>query len=125
MMSDWKTDGELYDAAEAAANKLIELINHEGQAWVPSPNAPPNVAREGIEGSIHLDAQDCLSLDPQKIIDEYERMQKLGRALDIEQESDINDRIREIDYSIQEWHGDGADAFRAQLSRIETFFGQQ
>jgi hypothetical protein len=71
------------------------------------------------------DADDVLSLDPQKIIDEFERMKKVGRALDKETSSDIVDAFRKIDYSVQDWEGDGADAFRRQISMIQAFLGQQ
>ncbi|MEV5718510.1 hypothetical protein AB0L41_31880 [Amycolatopsis mediterranei] len=126
-MGDWKSDDEVRSAADRAARRLIDLFDDEQPdgKWLGSPEAYPAgggaVLLQGLLG----DADDVLSLDPQKIIDEFERMKKVGRALDKETSSDIVDAFRKIDYSVQDWEGDGADAFRRQISMIQAFLGQQ
>ncbi|MDX3193801.1 hypothetical protein PV458_35835 [Streptomyces sp. MN03-5084-2B] len=126
-MGDWKSDDEVRSAADRAARRLIDLFDDEQPdgKWLGSPETYPNgggaVLLQGLLG----DADDVLSLDPQKIIDEFERMKKVGRALDKETSSDIIDAFRKIDYSVQDWEGGGADAFRRQISMIQAFLGQQ
>lgn len=71
------------------------------------------------------DVDKVLSLDPQKTMDEFERMKKIGRALDHDTSSDIIDAFRKIDYWVQDWEGSRADAFRHQISMIQAFIGQQ
>lgn len=68
-MAMWPSEDELRDAAERLIKKLIELYD----MFVGNPDYYPPSAAEPIFESLRLDAQDYLSLDPQRIEDEYER----------------------------------------------------
>jgi hypothetical protein len=124
-VDDWKSDAEVYDAADQAGRKIIELVNSEGEVWLGPPEHYPAGGGAVVLAGIRQDATDILSLDPQKIIDELERMQKVGRAIYQDQSSEIIDAFRSIDYSVQDWQGDGARAFQNQVSKIQAFIGQQ
>ncbi|MBE8519369.1 hypothetical protein ILP97_17955 [Amycolatopsis sp. H6(2020)] len=126
-MADWKSDDEVRSAADRAARRLIDLFDHEQPdgKWLGSPETYPNGGGAVLLDGMLGDADRVLSLDPQKIIDEFERMKKVGRALDHDTSSDIVDAFRKIDYSVQDWEGDGADAFGRQVSMIQAFLGQQ
>lgn len=75
--------------------------------------------------SLRLDAQDYLALDPQKIIDEFERMLTAG--------SDVGDNavaMSELDLMnnthLENWAGTAADAFKKRVSMVrEVGDGQQ
>ncbi|WP_410597894.1 hypothetical protein [Amycolatopsis sp. lyj-23] len=126
-MGDWKTDDEVRSAADRAARRLIDLFDHEQPdgKWLGSPETYPGGGGAVLLRGLLDDADKVISLDPQKIIDEFERMKKVGRALDQETSADIIDAFRTIDYSVQDWEGGGADAFRRQVSMIQAFLGQQ
>ncbi|QFU86405.1 hypothetical protein YIM_05935 [Amycolatopsis sp. YIM 10] len=87
------------------------MFNEEGEAWLPSPEHYPGGGGAVLVDSFRQDALDVLSLDPQKIIDEFGRMQGGARAISREN-SEVVDAFRMIDYSVQDWRGNGADAFR-------------
>ncbi|SEF37137.1 hypothetical protein SAMN05421837_112250 [Amycolatopsis pretoriensis] len=126
-MADWKTDDEVRSAADRAARRLIDLFDDEQPdgKWLGSPETYPNGGGAVLLRGLLDDAGKVISLDPQKIIDEFERMKKVGRALDQDTSTDIIDAFRTIDYSVQDWEGGGADAFRHQISMIQAFLGQQ
>ncbi|WP_410628039.1 hypothetical protein [Amycolatopsis sp. cmx-8-4] len=126
-MADWKSDDDVRSAADRAARRLLDLFNDEQPdgKWLGSPEAYPSGGGAVLLRGLLDDADKVLSLDPQKIIDEFERMKKVGRAIDKDTSSDIVDAFRKIDYSVQDWEGGGADAFRQQISKIQAFLGQQ
>ncbi|MEV7040695.1 hypothetical protein [Amycolatopsis sp. NPDC051061] len=126
-MGDWTSDDEVRSAADRAARGLIDLFDDEQPdgKWLGSPEAYPDGGGAVLLRGLLDDADQVLSLDPQKIIDEFERMKKVGRVLDQDTSSDIVDAFRKIDYSVQDWEGGGADAFRHQISMIQAFLGQQ
>lgn len=126
-MGDWTSDDEVRSAADRAARGLIDLFDDEQPdgKWLGSPEAYPDGGGAVLLRGLLDDADKVLSLDPQKIIDEFERMKKVGRVLDQDTSSDIVDAFRKIDYSVQDWEGGGADAFRHQISMIQAFLGQQ
>ncbi|MCE7003204.1 hypothetical protein LWC34_10225 [Kibdelosporangium philippinense] len=126
-MGDWKSDDEVRSAADRAARRLIDLFNHEqpGGKWLGSPKVYPSGGGAAVLHGLLGDADIVLSLDPQKIIDEYQRMQKVGRELNQDTSAEIVDAFRAIDYSVQDWEGSGALAFRRQVSMIQAFIGQQ
>jgi uncharacterized protein YukE len=86
----------------------------------PSPNAEATFVKSFI-----LDAEDFASMDPQKIIDEYQRMQKAADATD----SDSSDAVKGLRTAqariAANWHGAAADAFAGQMTTIEQFMEQQ
>jgi hypothetical protein len=126
-MGERKSDDEVRSAADRAARRLIDLFDDEQPdgKWLGSPEAYPNGGGAVLLRGLLADAEEMLSLNPQKVIDEFERMKKVGRALDQDTSSDIIDAFRKIDYSVQDWEGGGADAFRRQVSMIQAFIGQQ
>jgi hypothetical protein len=126
-MGDWKSDDEVRFAADRAAHRLIDLFNNERPdgKWLGSPEVYPDGGGAVVLRGLMEDADQVLSLDPQKIIDEFERMKKVGRALDQDTSSEIIDAFRSIDYSVQDWEGAGAQAFQHQISMIQAFIGQQ
>lgn len=102
----------------------MELYNDEGEVWLPAPENYPSGGGAVVAGSFRQDALDVLSLDPQKIIDEFGRMQAGTRTISREN-SEVVDAFRMIDYSVQDWQGKGADAFREHVSRLDAFLAQQ
>ncbi|QWF80361.1 hypothetical protein [Amycolatopsis sp. CA-230715] len=124
-MPDWPSDHQVLDTAEKLGAKIIDLLNDAGgDAWPGSPGIPGSPG-DTIVRSLHHDALDVLSLDPQKISDEFERMQTVCRSMSLTESSDLIDAFRSIDYSVQDWQGDGARAFQPQVSMIQGFVGQQ
>ncbi|GAA1967018.1 hypothetical protein [Amycolatopsis minnesotensis] len=122
---DWPSDHQVLDTAEKLGAKIIDLLNDAGgDAWPGSPGIAGSPG-DTIVRSLHHDALDVLSLDPQKISDEFERMQTVCRSMSPTKSSDLIDAFRSIDYSVQDWQGDGARAFQRQVSMIQGFIGQQ
>jgi hypothetical protein len=77
-MGDWKSDDEVRSAADRAARGLIDLFDDEQPdgKWLGSPEAYPDGGGAVLLRGLLDDADQVLSLDPQKIIDEFERMKK-------------------------------------------------
>ncbi|MEV4318274.1 hypothetical protein [Actinocrispum sp. NPDC049592] len=117
-MADWKTDAELYDVAQELGNKIADMYTDAG-VWV---SAGTNV--NAVVESVRLDAEDFMSLDPQKIIDEFERMQRA--ASQTGEDAVAKALLDEAGIRLQaNWNGEAALAFGHQMSYIETFMQQQ
>ncbi len=117
-MADWKTDGELYDVAQQLGNKIADMYTKAG-VWV---SAGTNV--DAIVESMRMDAEEFMSLDPQKIVDEFDRMQRA--ATQTGEDAIAKALLDEANIRLQaKWSGDAAVAFGHQMSYIETFMHQQ
>jgi len=77
-----------------------------------------------IVDSIVADAVDFMSLEPQKIADEYQRMQSAADATGENGEAKRNLKIALAQIAAN-WHGAAAVAFAGQMSNIEEFMDQQ
>jgi hypothetical protein len=117
-MAEWKTNSELYEIADKLGRKIIDMYT-KAKVWI---SAGTNV--NAILSSIRMDAEDFMSLDPQKIVDEFERMQRAAK--DTGEDAVAKALVRDANIKLQAvWRGEAADAFGHQMSYIETFTQQQ
>ncbi|MFD1044257.1 hypothetical protein ACFQ1S_00925 [Kibdelosporangium lantanae] len=115
----WKDDQVLYDiAVQLGANFAGLAIKGGGLEWSPE-------VVNAMRGQLLGNAADFLSLDPQKIIDEWERMQKAAKDVGVDMSDAVTVELGATKDHLQGWYGQGADAFRAQVDAMRSFTGQQ
>jgi hypothetical protein len=113
-MVDWKTDDEIYTAARDLKDTFVWLLDDE----LPASGYP----KEAIDG-ITVDTEIFLSLHPQKLYDEYDRVYKAALAV-----GDNYDAVAELRQSgryLANWTGSAADEFKMQLDKMEIFCDEQ
>lgn len=132
-METWKSDNALAEISSALGPRMVQMYHLCG---IPIPtvyfdpkgehkNSPSPDAEKTFEKCFILDALDFASLDPQKIIDEYQRMQKAADATGT-QGSDADTHLQTAHTLIASgWHGDAAIAFAEQMIKIGKFMDQQ
>ncbi|MFC0109215.1 hypothetical protein [Kibdelosporangium aridum] len=116
-VAEWKTNDELYDIARLLGRKIIDMYT-KADVWVPA-----GFHVESIIGGLEADAEKYTTLEPQKIIDEFERIQKAAR--DTGENAVAKAVLTTAAAALSQWHGDGAKAFIGQMSYIDTFTDQQ
>ncbi|ALG07364.1 hypothetical protein [Kibdelosporangium phytohabitans] len=114
----WKDDNEVYNWGKAIADSFAGLANWEGVAY-------GHDALETLRASMFANARDFLSLDPQKILDEWDRMAKAAKDTCVDVSEEVTRDLDAARDGVRNWHGAGADAFRSHLSDIRSFTGQQ
>src|SRR5437660_7590859 len=128
-MDDWKNDATLGLVALNLGQKVVEMYDSCGIP-IPDdyldPKGPPvgDVQQKVIEMFI-LDAEDYTSMDPQKIVDEYQRMQKPADATGTEGSEAAIHLDTAHGLVLAHWQGDAAIAFAEQLDKITKFMDQQ
>jgi hypothetical protein len=107
---EWRTDQEIIDAAEHLKATFVWLKEDE----FPSSGYP----RAHID-AIFRDRDIFLSVDPQKLYDEYDRMHQAARSVgdNSEAETDLDESIRHL----ANWTGEGAEAFKRQMTKMKVF----
>jgi uncharacterized protein YukE len=128
-MVNWRTNEQLAQLARELGTELTQIIDNDTGAV---PNYPPLVPggapspnpQKMIVDSVINDAIDFTSLEPQKIADEYQRMQHAASDTGENYESQGSLKMALARLSVS-WHGDAADAFARQMSNIEEFMEQQ
>ncbi|TCO57228.1 hypothetical protein [Actinocrispum wychmicini] len=117
-VAEWKTDTELYDIADRLAHKIIDMYTKADVFISVGTN------RNTVIDGLRLDADMFTSLDPQKIADEFQRMQRA--ATDTGQDAVARSLLDAANNKLTTiWRGDAAEAFGHQMSYIETFTQQQ
>ena len=124
----WKTDDELRDIAYALGRKILEMYDRTGvdiPDWPVYPGGAPSPSpRSVFTQSIVADAEDYLSLDPQKVTDEFLRMQKAAQATGLNAEARANVEVAGTRLGAN-WQGSAALEFAKQMSYMGTFMDQQ
>lgn len=125
----WRTNEQIADLAHRLGTNVTQMLDNEGPG-VPdfpplTPGGPPSYnPQQTIVDSIVSDSVDFMSLEPQKISDEYLRMQKVA-----DDTGENGDAKRNLKIALAQiaanWHGDAALAFAGQMSNIEEFMNQQ
>ncbi|MGX7827661.1 hypothetical protein ACTG9Q_21495 [Actinokineospora sp. 24-640] len=111
------TDTELGMVAHRLGQKIVEMY---AKAEIGSVGGfGPNHDATLVE-SVLLDAMDFATLDPQKIIDESERMRGVRSALGEDQQAraDIDQAATSLAVN---WTGEAADRFHDQMKFIEYY----
>jgi hypothetical protein len=113
-MAEWRSDSEISDAAEHLCATFVWLKEDE----LPAAEYP----RAQID-AIGRDRDIFLSLDPQKLYDEYERVHAASRAIGTngEVEADLRESVRHL----ANWTGLAAEEFKRQMTKMETFCDDQ
>jgi hypothetical protein len=114
----WKNDNEVYDVAETLARRLAGLANKEGIAYGPD-------AMSAMRMALHANATDFLSLDPQKILDEWDRMRRVAMDIGVDISETVTVELGATRDHLADWHGAGADAFHKQVDQMRAFTGSQ
>lgn len=125
----WRTDAELTEIARELGAAMAHMLELDQRGplgdtpLVPGGSPSPNLGATIME-SMALDARDFMSLDPQKITDEYNRMTRAATA------SAGADTVRSgLDAGLARlaanWHGDAAEAFTFQMGYIKRFLERQ
>jgi uncharacterized protein YukE len=113
----WVADAELGILAQRLGEKIIEMY---AKAEIGSVGGfGPNHDGTLVE-SVILDAADFASLDPQKIIDESERMRSVVLALGGQGQAKA-DLDQAATILATRWSGDAADRFHDQMKFIQYF----
>jgi hypothetical protein len=114
----WKEADELYFTANKLATSFAGLASKEGVTYGQD-------AMRAMEGAMQGCAQDFLTLDPQKIIDEWDRMQKVAKDVGVDISEEVTVELGATKDHLQGWYGAGADAFRRQVDLMRAFAGKQ
>lgn len=131
-MDLWKSDSALGMIAFDLGRKVIEMYDSCGTpiptTYVdprgPHRGSPSHDAQQTFIEMFILDAEDFTSLDPQKIIDEYQRMRQAADATGTESGADQHLGTARTKLAAG-WHGEAAVAFAEQLENIGKFMDQQ
>lgn len=113
-MPEWRTDQEILDAAEHLKATFVWLEEDEGLGG--------GYPRAHIEG-IFRDRDIFLSLDPQRLADEYERIR--AAALEVGDNYPAVADLRETIRHLANWRGEAADQFKRQIDKMEIFCDEQ
>lgn len=120
----WRTDSDPRDIALQLGGKFIEMLTKAG-GWVPNHGGmgragnPRNIVTDGVI----FDAELFMALDPQKITDEYFRLQRAARATG--EDSEALAELEVAGSRLATWHGTAATEFAKQMSFIQKFMEQQ
>ncbi|WP_436494714.1 hypothetical protein [Actinokineospora sp. HUAS TT18] len=112
----------MHDVAVRLGEKIIEMYTDAGE-WVPSWGGPGGNPRQTYIESLVIDAQEFMALDPQKITDEYFRIQGAAqRTYSGEAKAELEVAGSRL---AANWHGEAATEFAKQMSYAESFMEQQ
>jgi hypothetical protein len=113
-VGDWVSDDEIWTAENALRDTFVAMLDDE----LPASGYPRDQIA-GLERDVHL----FVSIDPQKLADEYERVYKAAKAVgnSIQGVSDLRQSIRYLD----NWTGAAADEFKKQIDKMEIFCDEQ
>lgn len=114
----WKSDDEIFGWGDLIAKRFSGLANKEGIAYGAE-------AMSAMRTMLHENARDFLSLDPQKILDEWDRMATASRNVCVDVSEVVTVELGAAKDQLVGWHGAGADAFRRQIDNIRAFTGIQ
>ena len=125
----WRTNEQLAQLAHRLGTAITTMLDHEGPGVPDFPpltpgGAPSDNPQRTLVDSIVADAVDFMSLEPQKVADEYQRMQQAADDTGENGEAKGNLKIA-LTQIAANWHGDAAVAFARQVSNIEEFMNQQ
>jgi hypothetical protein len=113
-VGNWRTNKDIEDAV----NSLRDLFTAMQDGDFPASGYP----RTQIDG-LARDREIYLSIDPQKVSDEYERVYKATLAI-----GDNYEAVAELRQSIRyltNWTGAAADEFKKQIDKMEVFCDEQ
>jgi hypothetical protein len=102
--------------ADEVARRFVALANQDGA--FPGP-----WGIEVLRNTLHEDANQFLSLDPQKILDEWERMQQVANKVGVDVSEDVTIELNATAAHLSDWHGRAAEEFKARVSSFEAFSG--
>ncbi|MGW5052796.1 hypothetical protein [Actinokineospora sp. NPDC004072] len=111
------SDTDLGLAALRLGEKIVEMYLAAGLG--PVGTFGPDHDRTLVD-SVVLDAADFAALDPQKIIDEADRMLAVWRSLAANDQADA-DLAQAATWLATNWTGEAADRFHDQMVFIEKF----
>jgi hypothetical protein len=112
--NDWVSDRDINRAAQRLADTFVWMLDDE----LPASGYP----KEQIAG-IWRDRDIFLSLDPEKLFAEYQRIYRVALAF-----GDNLDAVAELRQSgryLSSWTGKAADEFKRQFDKMEIFCDQQ
>ncbi|GGS16023.1 hypothetical protein [Actinokineospora fastidiosa] len=117
MAGPWPSEADIHTSADLLAQKFFELMVHTNpfgaetaHNWLAT-NKP----------MFHQRSESFITLDPQKIIDEMERVQSAASAVAYDLSEEFRAAMRQARDHLSDWLGPAADAFRQQLTHIEAF----
>ncbi|MFC0115837.1 hypothetical protein [Kibdelosporangium aridum] len=113
-MGAWRSDQTIEQITDHLQATFVWLKDDE---WFSS-----GYPREHVE-RVDVDMKIVLSLDPQKLEDEYDRLNEVAMAVGYNYPAitDIRASVR----NLADWKGRGADAFKAQIEMMELFCEEQ
>ncbi|MEV4312838.1 hypothetical protein [Actinocrispum sp. NPDC049592] len=113
-MSGWRTDDKIEEAQALLQDRFLAM--HDGD--FPAAGIP----HAQIAG-LRRDLEIWLSIDPQRVADEYERIYQAMIA--IGDNADAVTQLRESIRHLANWTGAAADEFKNQIDRMEIFCEEQ
>jgi uncharacterized protein YukE len=127
-VADWLTNEELALTAHRLGTAVMAMYDKAGiivslpayAGGTPSPDS-----RQTFINSFIADAEDFMSVEPQKVEDEYHRMHQEGDKLDKIASAEGGALENANARLAGNWHGAAADAFAAQMFNIQRFLDEQ
>lgn len=116
-MAEWPSDQDVLTAAYRLSGRLQELLD---AGYFPTPVGPNT--REIITGTIEADAQEFIAVDPQKLVDQYDMLQRAAAQVDGEKAHEYTDNIRR---AVEDWNGEAAEAFKTHIGHFDPFHESQ
>lgn len=117
-MGFWKSDDEIFAWGDTLGRKFAGLANKEGVGY-------GSEVLSRMKTALHENARDFLGLDPQKILDEWDRMMKAAKEIGVDVSEVVTVELGATENYLSGWHGEGADAFKRHVDRIRAFTGKQ
>lgn len=112
----WKDESDLHHQAGVVAKKFVALANKEGSFAGPWGS-------EVLGNTLREDSDQFLSLDPRKIIDEWDRMQAVANKVGVDVSEEVTIELDASEAHLSDWHGSAAEAFKARISEFRSFSG--
>lgn len=122
MTAGWISNEDITIIGNELGRRMVWMLDIVEQVpIIDVPTQHPRGTRTQVVESIVQDALDFTTLDPQKITEEYLRLQRAARDT-----VDSLDGFSKTKTRFEEnWRGDAADKFADQLDNIEEFVGSQ
>jgi hypothetical protein len=117
-MGFWKSDDLIFAWGDTLGMKFAGLANKEGVGY-------GGEVLSRMKTALHENARDFLSLDPQKILDEWDRMAKAARDVGVDVSEVVTVELGAAKDHLADWHGEGADKFKEHVDQIRAFTGRQ
>ncbi len=122
-MSNWRTDDDMVQIAVNLGYTISDMYEHAGER-IPTMGTVVENPRDTLIGGLVAAAEDFMALDPQRIDDEFFRIQRAAQDTGDGGEASAHLVMAQSQIAVN-WHGEAAVEFATQMTHINTFMVQQ